>query len=56
MQRGKRSSQWDHTAALITHIRLSAGDKSAKSENYHPYVGQSDQRQKFKAFTRGQRT
>ena len=27
----------DHTAALITHIRLAAGDKDAKPTAYNPY-------------------
>lgn len=53
MQHGKRSAQWDHTAALITHIRLSAGDKSAKATNYHPFAEQPDSKKLFKTFTKG---
>jgi hypothetical protein len=52
MQRGKRSAQWDHTAALITHIRLAAGDKKAKPQAYHPYVDPPDDRAKFKQLVR----
>lgn len=50
MQLGKRSALWDHTAALIVHIRLSAGDKHAAMEKYHPYLNieQGDKRQAFK--------
>lgn len=52
---GIRSAQWLHTSALITHIRLAAGDKNAKPENFNPYsdVDHVDQRAKFKDLIRG---
>lgn len=49
--RGHRESQWLHTAAIITHIRLSAGDKQAKLEKYNPY-SQSDANKQFKEYMR----
>lgn len=52
MQHGLRESQWNHTAAIIKHVRLAMGDKQAKSVEYNPYVGQRDQRAKFKQITK----
>ena len=41
---------WDHTAALITHVRLAANDKHASVDKYHPYLNieQGDKRHAFK--------
>ena len=55
MQRGQRSARWDHTAALITHIRLAAGDKKAKPQAFHPYVDPPDSRALFKKIVRGEK-
>lgn len=52
----EKSAQWDHTAAIITHIRLSAGDKSAKSDQFHPFkLEQPDKRKLFKKLHRGEK-
>lgn len=46
MVNGKRSAQWDHTAALILTVRKCAGDKNAKFD--HPYI--NDGPKTFKDF------
>lgn len=37
MRDGKQNAQWDHTAALICHVRLAAGDKETDFRKYHPF-------------------
>lgn len=55
MQHGKRESQWNYFSALIVHMRLCAGDKNAKKQNFNPYVDQPDDRAKFKKLIRGEK-
>jgi len=54
MQAGKRSAAWDHTAALITHLRKCHGDKKAEFATFHPYIEDRQQynRQAFKRIAR----
>ncbi len=53
MVEGKRHSQWDHTAALILHMRRCQGDKTIKFQTLHPYLAKDDQRKEFKKLFRG---
>jgi hypothetical protein len=58
MQRGKRTADWDHTAALITHIRKCNGDKTCKMQDFHPYAtenGAADARRQFKELVKKER-
>jgi uncharacterized protein YeaO (DUF488 family) len=54
MQAGKRSAAWDHTAALITHLRKCHGDKKAEFAQFQPYIDdlQEHNRQAFKKISR----
>lgn len=51
MQAGARTAAWDHTAALITHLRLVNGDKDANFEQFHPDTAREFQRAKLKSFS-----
>lgn len=57
MREGKRSADWDHTAALITHLRKCHGDKKAEFALFHPYLDdrQEYNRQAFKKIARAAR-
>lgn len=49
MQEGRRSAEWDHTAALIAQLRAVHGDKTARFEKFHPYLENAAAlRRKFK--------
>jgi hypothetical protein len=47
-----RSGAWNHTAAIVTHLRLAAGDKDAKFEAFHPDTASGFHRKRLNQFSK----